>query len=129
MCEPPNLALRISQAGCPKYETVCEPHEPWCCGIVDNRPPIKKQVELPKKSIIYPLLEQNGAGEYVFALDDKLRNLGFGRLQGMVIYIRTDEIGGTYYEDTNMVFDIDYPETTARLGGVTVVQGNGMGDC
>lgn len=105
-CDPCSVkptALLIKQGGCVEYETICEEVDTQvCCGVIDNRPYsriIKKSVPKPKPSVLYPLHEVDPQGMSVFVLDGKLKQLGYGRYNAVVM------IDG--YE-TELRFDVDY---------------------
>lgn len=115
LCAAQATALLLRKAGCVEYETVCEevPSE-VCCGVVDNRPHsriIKRTVAKPKPSVSYPLHEIDSQGLSVFVLDDKLKTLGYGRYQAVLM------LDGC---ETDIVFDVDYVCGYANLGAITL---------
>lgn len=115
-CATKPTALLIRRAGCVEYETICEevPAE-VCCGVIDNRQGvrtgnasehirphsriIKRSVPKPKPSVLYPLHEIDPQGMSVFVLDGKLKELGYGRYNAVVMADNCE---------TELVFDVDY---------------------
>lgn len=86
-CTPTTTSLRLTQAGCAKYEEVCvEVEQHYGCGT--NNMPARQQItmrELPRASLTYPLHEIDVDGFAVFVLDAKLSELGVGRYHARLI--------------------------------------------
>lgn len=128
ICAGTPAALWLRKGGCTEWETVCTtPRQSPCCGVVDNRPVYwgsKSVVEKPKPSIIYPLHEIDTQGMSVFVLDDKLKELGYGRYRATVMLaVNKSKVSqGTSvdvdYEATNLVFDVDYIKPTLSMTAI-----------
>lgn len=119
ICPLTPAALLLQKAGCPEWETVCEPPtDQSCCGLVDNRPVYwgsKYAVEKPKPSVLYPLHEIDPEGLSVFVLDDKLKQLGYGRYNAQILIGAPEQ-----YEYTSLVFDVEYGAFMGDIGAITV---------
>lgn len=139
VCATTPAALLLRKGGCVEWETVCAPPRMECCGVVDARPVYfgsKRAVEKPKPTIIYPLHEIDPTGLSVFVLDGKLKELGYGRYHAVVL-IADDgmlpanrPVQETDYAVTDLVFDVDYVSSKARIHAITTetFQTN-LGDC
>ncbi len=124
-CATKPTALLLKRAGCVEYETICEevPAE-VCCGVIDNRPHsriIKRSVPKPKPSVLYPLHEIDPQGMSVFVLDGKLKELGYGRYNAVVMVDNCE---------TELVFDVDYICGRIGIGAIETerLQPN-LGEC
>lgn len=127
ICATTPSALLLRKGGCTEWETVCDPPRTDCCGVVDARPVFygaKRAVPKPKPSIIYPLLEVNPEGLSVFALDGKLKELGYGRYHGIILLADTlpthrppEEAD---YTPTDIRFDVDFTPYRLGLGTISV---------
>lgn len=86
-CAPDTVSLRITQAGCAKYEEVCvEVEQRYGCGTPNM--PLQQQIimrELPRASLTYPLHEVDADGFAIFVLDSKLSQLGLGRYNAALV--------------------------------------------
>lgn len=115
-CTAKPTALLLRRAGCEEYETICEEVEAEvCCGVIDSRwgvragdtsghirphsRIIKRSVPKPKPSVLYPLHEIDPQGMSVFVLDGKLKELGYGRYNAVVMVDNCE---------TELTFDVDY---------------------
>ena len=86
ICSTTPTALLLRKGGCPEYETVCiepEPVQTQCCPTIPRSN--KRQVEVAKPSIIYPLHEIAPNGESVYVLDGKMKAMGYGRWHGVIL--------------------------------------------
>ena len=124
-CATKSTTLLLRRAGCVEYETICEevPAE-VCCGVIDNRPHsriIKRSVPKPKPSVLYPLHEIDPRGMSVFVLDGKLKELGYGRYNAVVMIDNCE---------TELVFDVDYICGHVGIGAIETerLQPN-LGEC
>lgn len=128
LCATTPAALLLRKGGCVEWETVClpPPTNP-CCGVVDARPTYwgsKRAVEKPKPAIVYPLHEIDAQGFSVFALDNKLKTLGYGRYHATVLLVNEEALPndhpseGVDYRTTDIVFDIDYVEYNLNIRGI-----------
>lgn len=116
-CSPEATALIIRKGGCKEYETVCVEPEPrpatscgcGCCPTIPLPFGNKRTVEIPKPTLVYPLHEVDSEGMSVFALDGKLKQLGYGRYHAAVM------VNGV---ETQLRFDIDYVETVGGIQGI-----------
>lgn len=133
VCSVAPVALLIERTGCPEYEVICETPDPApCCGVLTDYPNdyySRRVVEIPKRSVTYPLHEIDANGLSVFVLDDKLKLLGYGRLHATILL---DDIVDTFlkprYKRTDLVFDIDYVEYKASIGSIIVDTDKDVGD-
>lgn len=118
VCSTKPAALLLSKAGCPEWETICEPPpDQSCCGVVDTRPAYygsKRVIEKPKPAVVYPLHEIDTEGQSVFVLDGKLKQLGYGRYNARVLLGEPEA-----YEPTDLVFDIDYVASVGGIGAIS----------
>lgn len=139
VCAETPAALLLRKGGCAEWMTICEPPRTECCGVVDNRPVYwgsKRAVEKPKPSVIYPLHEIDPEGMSVFVLDDKLKELGYGRYHAVVLLADDGTLPAVRpvqemdYKATDIVFDIDYVEYRLSLAGIITknLQPN-LGEC
>lgn len=120
-------ALLLRRGGCVEQELVCEPPpEPQVCGCCPTLTKRPRWVTKTQPSVIYPLHDIDCNGMYVFVLDDKLMELGFGRLEATILV----EDDGTYpaeryhtseknYAVTPIRFDVDYLPYQMPLRGIT----------
>lgn len=103
-CERNASQLLLRKCVPDEFEIVCldaEDVEP-CCGVIDHRLSARKLKGIaakPKPSVLYPLHEIDAAGKSVFVLDDKLKELGYGRYEAFVF------VEGC---DTPLEFDVEY---------------------
>lgn len=108
LCDPCGVrptTLKIAPQVCSQeeFEYTCddEPIQTGCCPTSQliARREQKKLTPIAKPFVIYPLHEINNEGLAVFVLDDSLKQLGYGRLNAVIL------VDG---QETNIKFDIDY---------------------
>lgn len=120
-CAGKATALLLRKGGCTEYETVCEEIEDdTCCGSTSRRV-VKRAVPKPRPTVIYPLHEVNPMGASVFVLDGKLKTLGYGRYEAVVL------VDGCA---TDMIFDVEYICSLNKIVSITTerLQPN-LGEC
>lgn len=129
ICATTPTALLLKKGGCIEWETICETPKNTCCGVIDNRPPFfgsKRAVEKPKPSIIYPLHEIDPQGLSVFALDGKLKELGYGRWHGTILLTYDHKmpnklpISETDFIPTEIIFDVDYVQYKLGVQSIAI---------
>lgn len=125
-CSKHEVYLMLEKAGCPEYEVVCEPRPQPCCGVIDARPMTwgqKRVIEKPRARVFYPLHEINSKGLSVFVLDEKIKELGYGRVKGEILLVyeplpTNREFEITDFVRTGIEIYIDYLPYKIGFAGV-----------
>ena len=129
VCATKPAALWLKKGGCIEYEVVCEQPKLNCCDVVDNRPVsylTKQSRPIPKPSILYPIHEVDPQGMSVFALDGKMKDLGYGRWHAIILLLdnatapKNRPLEITDYYETDIMFDVDYIPYKLGMNSISV---------